>query len=258
MRPRVSVLLPTFNCSATVRYTLDCTRWADEILVVDSYSTDETVSICESYGARVIQHGYVNSARQKNWAAPQCSYEWILQIDSDEVLEPGLADEILKAIANAPPDVHAFRISRRNHFIGRWMRYAGLYPDYQIRLFRRGLGQWADREVHAHLRVPGAIGTLALSIFHTDAPSIAVRLRHLDRYTRYEADELRKKRVKFHWYDLVIRPSTAFLYRYVCLQGFREGWRGFIYCTYLAMYVFLSRAKLWEIEQQSLPQGPGS
>ncbi|MBZ5596312.1 MAG: glycosyltransferase family 2 protein [Acidobacteriia bacterium] len=252
----VSVLLPTHNCEATIRDTLESVKWADEILVVDSFSTDGTLDICRGYAARVIQHEYINSARQKNWAVPQCCNEWVLQMDSDEVLGPGAREEIEQAIAQASPNTHAFRLPRRNHFLGHWMRHGGLYPDYQIRLFRRDKGRWQDREVHAHLMASGQLGTLTHGILHSDAPCIAVRIRHVDRYTRYEADELRKRGRGFRWDDLVIRPWGAFFYRYFWLQGFRDGWRGFIYCAYMGIYVFLTRAKLWELEELNVERSP--
>src|ERR1041384_174604 len=105
MTTAVSVLLPTFNCERLVRAPLESVKWADEILVVDSFSSDETLSICKEYGARIVQHEYLNSASQKNWALPQCKNQWVLQIDSDETLEPGLREEIEQVLVNAPNDV---------------------------------------------------------------------------------------------------------------------------------------------------------
>jgi glycosyltransferase involved in cell wall biosynthesis len=250
------VLLPTYNCEASVGKTLESVRWAEEVLVVDSFSTDGTLDICRSYGARIIQHEYINSASQKNWAVSQCRHEWVLQIDSDEVLEAGLREEIERTVARVELSTQALRMPRRNHFLGKWMRYGGMYPDYQIRLFRRDQGRWKNREVHAHLMVAGRVETLEHAIFHSDAPCIAARIRHLDRYTRYEADELRKSGRRFHWHDLVIRPWAAFLYRYIWHQGFRDGWRGFIYCAYMGIYVFLTRAKLWELEELNVGRSP--
>ena len=252
----ISVLLPTYNSAAIVRDTLESIKWADEILVVDSYSTDETLDICSEYGARIIQREYVNSATQKNWAAPQCRNEWILQIDTDEVLETELREEIEDAVSQADPNDHAFRIPRKNHVLGRWMRYAGIYPDYQTRLFRRDFGRWMDREVHAHVLVPGRIGTLQHHIMHDGMPNISKQLRNLDRYTRYEADEMYKVGTHFHWYRLIFHPWQVFFYRYLWNRGFSDGWRGFIVCSYLAIYDFLSQAKLWELEE--LGNGPGS
>jgi glycosyltransferase involved in cell wall biosynthesis len=251
-------LLPTFNCESTVRNTLESVRDAAEILVIDSYSTDRTLEICQGYGCRILQHEYVNSAVQKNWAVPQCSHEWILQIDSDEIASPELWREVQAAVAHADPDTHAFRVPRRNHFVGRWVRYGGFYPDYQMRLFRRDKGAWQTREVHAHLQVSGTIGTLNNDLIHHDAPTISRRIHNLDRYTRYETDEFLKSGKRFRWHDVVCRPMAAFLYRYLYLQGFRDGWRGFVHCGYMAIYVFIARAKLWELEELNLDRSPRS
>jgi glycosyltransferase involved in cell wall biosynthesis len=255
-RPPISVLLPTYNCATTVRATLESVRWADEILVVDSFSTDDTLDICREFGARILQHEYINSAAQKNWALPQCRHEWVLQIDSDEEATPELREEIEKAAASAPPEAHAFRMPRRNHMLGRWVRYGGVYPDPQIRLIRRDQGRWRDREVHAHIVVPGVVGDLRCDLIHHDIPTISKPLRNLDRYTRYEADELRKNGKAFRWHHLLVRPLGAFLHRYFWLQGFRDGWRGLIVCAYWGIYVFMTRAKLWELEELHLEASP--
>jgi glycosyltransferase involved in cell wall biosynthesis len=255
-RPPISVLLPTYNCAKTVRATLESVRWAEEVLVVDSFSTDQTLQICREFGARIIQHEYINSAKQKNWAIGQCTHGWVLQIDSDEVLSPELADEMQRAVATAPEEVDAFRIPRRNYMLGRWLRHGGVYPDYQIRLIRRDRGRWREREVHAHIIVPGKIGTLTHDLHHHDITNLSKTLRKLDRYTRYEADELRKNGKPFRWHDLLLRPCGAFLYRYLWLQGFRDGWRGLIWCAYLGIYSFLTRAKLWELHELKLEKSP--
>jgi len=256
MRPPISILLPTFNNAATVRDTLESVKWADEILVVDSFSTDNTLEICQEYGARIIQHEYINSARQKNWAAPQCRHEWVLQIDTDEILEPGAREEIEAAMASRTESVQAFRLPRKNHVLGRWMRHCGIYPDYQTRLFRHDSGRWIEREVHAHITVPGEVRKLKHHIMHSGMPNISKQIRNLDRYTRYEADELRKQGVRFGWSRLIVRPWAIFFHRYVWLKGFLDGWRGFIVCGYLAIYDFLSTAKLWELEELGLEQSP--
>jgi glycosyltransferase involved in cell wall biosynthesis len=255
MRPLVSILLPTFNSAATVRETLESVKWADEILIVDSFSTDHTLEICREYGARIIQHEYLNSARQKNWAAPQCKHEWVLQMDTDEILEAGSREEIEDAL-RCGETVDAFRLPRKNHVLGRWMRHAGIYPDYQTRLFRRDRGGWIEREVHAHVIVPGEVRNLNHHIMHFGMPNISKQLRNLDRYTRYEADELRKQGIRFGWSRVILRPWFVFLHRYFWLKGFLEGWRGLILCGYFGIYDFLSQAKLWELEELGLEQSP--
>lgn len=256
MPQQISILLPTFNSAATVRETLESVKWADEILVVDSFSTDDTLKICQDYGARIIQHEYLNSARQKNWAVPQCKNEWVLQIDTDEVLEPAARAEIENAVNSAPSHVQAFRLPRKNHVLGRWVRYAGIYPDFQTRLFRRDAGRWVEREVHAHVKVSGDVETLNHHILHYGMPTISKQLRNLDRYTRYEADELHKHGVSFNWTRVTLRPWLVFLRRYAWDRGFLEGWRGFVLCVYLAIYDFLTQAKLWEMKELGLQESP--
>jgi glycosyltransferase involved in cell wall biosynthesis len=256
MRQRISILLPTFNNAATVRDVLESVKWAEEILVVDSFSTDTTLDICKEYGARIVQHEYINSAKQKNWALSQCTNEWVLQIDTDEVLEPGAREEIEQALSCASRQVEMFRFPRKNHVLGRWIKYGGIYPDYQTRLFRRDAGRWIEREVHAHVKVAGEVRTLQHHILHFGMPNISKQLRNLDRYTRYEADELRKHGVSFDWMRVTIRPCFIFLKRYVWQRGFLAGWRGFILCVYLAIYYFLTQAKLWELEELGLDQSP--
>jgi glycosyltransferase involved in cell wall biosynthesis len=249
-------LLPVFNNAATIRATLESIRWTDEVLVVDSFSSDNTLEICRKYGARVIQHEYINSAKQKNWAVTQCSNEWVLEIDSDETLEENARSELEHAIEQAEPDVHAFGMPRKNYILGKWMRYAGLYPDLQVRLFRRAEGRWVEREVHAHVQARGRIETLSSHILHQSTPGLTNQLRNLDRYTRYEADELKKNGKKFHGWRLLIHPWLIFLYRYLWLQGWRDGWRGFIICVYLSVYSFFMYAKLWEMQELGLDKSP--
>lgn len=252
----ITALIPTYNCAQTIGDTLRSISWADEIFVVDSYSTDSTIDICRQFNARIVQHEYTTPARQKNWAIPQCRHEWILQLDSDETLEPGLYEEIAQAICTAPDAVHAFRLPRKNHVLGVWMRHGGIYPDHQTRLFRRSVARFAEREVHEHICVRGEVGLFRRHILHYGMPYLSKQLRNLDRYTRYEADELRKRGRRFRGYRLLLHPWLVFCYRYFWQQGFRDGWRGLIVCAYLGMYDFLAHAKLWEVEALQLEHSP--
>lgn len=248
MSAKVSILLPTFNNAAIIRPTLECVKWADEILVVDSFSTDETLDICREYGARVIQHEYINSAKQKNWAIPQCAHEWVLQIDSDEVLEPGAREEICARIEQAATELHAFALPRKNHVLGKWMRAANLYPDLQTRVFRRDTGRFEDKEVHAHIQVPGEVEVLRHHILHYGMTSISKQLRNLDRYSRYQARELHKVGKRFRWHQLLFRPPLVFSYYFFWKCGFREGFRGFWAVALDVCFDFWSHAKLWELK----------
>jgi glycosyltransferase involved in cell wall biosynthesis len=254
--PNLSVLLPTYNNESIVRVCLESVKWADEILVVDSFSTDRTLDLCREYGARILQHEYIQSAKQKNWAAPQCAHEWILQIDTDEVLELGAEREIRQRIEFAEADLHAFRIPRKNHILGAWLQVANLYPDYQTRLFRRDVGRFQDKEVHAHVEVPGNIGTLEHHILHYGMTSVSKQLSNLDRYSRYQADELSKRGKRFRWHHLVFRPWAIFGYYYFYRRGFTAGYRGFLVSALNAIFDFWTHAKLWEIQTFHLNASP--
>ena len=247
---RISVLLPTFNEAGKIRPCLHSVRWADEILVVDSYSTDDTAQIAAEYGARFIQHEYINSARQKNWAIPQCQHEWVLQIDADERVEPALQEEMRRALQAPPPDVDGYRIPFKHHMFGQWIRVGGAYPEYHLRLFRRDMGRFQDREVDAHVLVPGRVETLQNHILHFGMESVSQRLRGLDRYTRYEADERVKQRRRYSAAKLMLGPFAAFCYYYFFRLGFTAGTRGLMLAVHKADFLFWTYAKMWEQEWQ--------
>jgi len=257
MAKKISVLLPTFNNAAIIRATLESIQWADEILVVDSFSTDNTLDICREFRARIIQHEYIQSSKQKNWAIPQCTHEWVLQIDTDEVLEIGAKEEILARIATAPADVDAFALPRKNHVLGKWIRTANLYPDLQTRVFRRDVGRFEDKEVHAHVSVPGKIEVLDHNVLHYGMTSISKQLSNIDRYSRYQADEMRKRGKQFRWTQVVVRPLAVFGYYYFWRLGFTSGYRGLLVASLNATYDFWAHTKLWELETSDLANVPG-
>jgi len=253
---KITALLPTFNSQATVKSTLDSIKWADEIIVIDSFSNDDTIKIASEYGTKVYQHEYINSAKQKNWAIQHCSNQWIFQIDSDETLEEKAEEIIRKAINNAGENTHCFKMPRKNHVLGKWVKYGGLYPDWEFRLFRKEYGKWWDREVHSRIVVPGEVETLETPLIHHGMPNISKQLNNLNRYTRYEADELSKKKIKFSFVKWVLGPIYIFIKKYFLLQGFRDGWRGLFLAIYAGFYFFLSQAKLLEMETLKLRKSP--
>lgn len=252
----VSVLLPTFNSAKIIRDCLESWKWADEILVVDSYSSDTTLEICREYGARIIQHEYIQSAKQKNWAIPQCAHEWVLQVDTDERPEPGLREEIQAALESAPDQVDGFRMPFAHQILGQWVKVAGLYPEYHLRLFRKSKGQFEDKEVHAHVRVEGQVVLLRHHIVHYGMTSISKQLSNMDRYSRYQADELKKRGKRFRWHQLVFRPVLIFARTFFWERGFTAGTRGLLISAINATLDFWTHAKLWEIETFHLDASP--
>lgn len=255
-REKISVLLPTGNSEKIVRDCLEAIKWTDEILVVDSYSTDHTLDICREYGARVVQHDYVQSAKQKNWAIPQCAHEWVLQVDTDEILEPGLREEIEQILSNPPADVDGYQMPFKHHILGEWVRVVGLYPEYHLRLFRKSVGRFNDKEVHARVEVPGRVLTTRHHILHYGMTSISKQLGNVDRYSRYQADELKKRGKQFHWTQLAFRPFAIFAYHYFGQRGFTAGYRGFLLSALDATFDFWTYAKLWEMESLNLKTSP--
>lgn len=253
---KLSVLLPTYNNQALIRDCLEEVKWADEILVVDSFSTDGTLDICREYGARILQHEYENSALQKNWAIPQCAHEWILQIDTDERLEPGLREEIQTLLSQTDGEVQGYRLPFKHYILGQWVRVAGLYPEYHLRLFPKKSGRFENKEVHAHVKVAGKVETLHHHILHFGMTTIGKQLGNLDRYARYQADELKKRGKQFHGYQLILRPPSIFAYYYFWKLGFTAGYRGFLISAYNATFDFWAHAKLWGINQLGLSSSP--
>ena len=254
--PHVSILLPTFNCEDVVVSTLESVKWASEIIVIDSYSSDGTLEIVRDFGAVIIQHEYINSAKQKNWALQYCKYDWVFQIDSDEILDINAEDIIRYAINNADENIHCFKMPRKNHVLGKWVKYGGLYPDWEYRLFTKKYGKWWDREVHSRVVVQGEIGLLDTPLIHRGMPNIGKQLSNLDRYTRYEADELKKRNKRFSFLKWIFGPTLIFCKRYFLMQGFRDGWRGFFLAVYAGFYLFLSQSKLLEMETLKLKKSP--
>ncbi len=245
---RLTVLIPTYNNETIIRACLESVKWADEILVCDSYSTDRTLEIARAYGARIIQHEYINSAMQKNWAIPQCRHDWVLLIDTDEQLEDGLMEEIINFLSDSPSDVNACRMRRKNMILGKWLTELGLWPDYVTRLFRKDRARYEDKEVHADIIVPGQVKTFKHAFIHHGTPSLSKQIGYLDRYTSYQADEFVKQGRRFSWWRFLFRPPTAFFYYFFWKKGFTAGFRGFFLSVHFAIYSFYVYAKLWEME----------
>jgi glycosyltransferase involved in cell wall biosynthesis len=248
-REQVTALIPAFNSEKGIRELLDNLKWADQILVVDSFSTDKTPDICRELGADVIQHEYINSAKQKNWAIPQCKYDWVLLIDTDERLTPELQVELQALLADGiDPAIDAYQVARKTFFLDKWLKSMDLWPDYQVRLFRKTVGRYEDKEVHADVSVPGRLETLKNPLDHFATPALSKQIGLLDRYSRYQADEWEKLGRPFKWRNLILRPPYAFFRLYILKGGFSAGFRGLFISFHTAAFVFFTQSKLWEKE----------
>lgn len=248
MTASITAFIPTYNRQDLIRESLESVRWADEILIVDSFSIDDTLKICREYTDRILQHEYVYSAKQKNWAMDQVRTEWVLHIDSDERVEPALRDEILDVLSHSD-GVDGYRIRIKNHVWGRWVRCCGLYPCAQVRLFRAAKGRWSDRQVHAHLQGLERVEDLQNHILHRDIEDLSAELQQFaSQVMDWERNELLRRGKRWRWWDVTLRPLAIFLIYYVRRGGFREGFRGFYLSIYRAFYSFMTYARLYEDE----------
>lgn len=248
-RPRISALIPTYNEETNIADCLESVRWADEILVVDSFSTDRTMQTAREYTDHVLQHAYENSAAQKNWAIPQCAHPWVLVVDADERVTPELRDEIL-ALLESGPTLSGYHIRRLNHFMGRQIHFCGWQHDSCIRLFKRDVARYQDRHVHADVELDTKPGQLKNKLIHYTFRSFDQYMVKFNRYTDWAAKDRAKKTRRVGIRHLLGRPAFRFFKQYFIKQGFRDGRAGLIVCGMAAFSVFLKYAKLWEIQQK--------
>ena len=247
--PKLSVTIITRNEAADLGAALASVAWADEIVVVDSQSTDGTVTIAQQHAARVVVRGWPGYVAQKNYAASIAAHDWILSLDADERVTPALASEI-RALVDAGPHEAAYRIPRVTWHLGRWIRTTDWYPDYQLRLYDRRAAEWTGKHVHEAVAVRGGIGRLRGELQHYAYRDIADHLETIDRYTTLAARQMHEAGRRAGMLDLAVHPPLAFLRNYVARGGYRDGAIGFIISRMNAYYVFLKFAKLWELQQR--------
>lgn len=249
MGNRLTILIPTFNEERNIREAIECSRWADEVLVVDSFSTDQTVSIARELGARVLEHEYVNSATQKNWAIPQAACEWVMVLDADERITPRLKDEIEAFVAD-PGEYHGLRLFRSNHFMGKPIRHCGWQDDSVLRVFPRDEGRYVDREVHADALVNGPVKVADSRLLHYTFDNFQQYMKKFDQYTTWAAGDRARKTKQVTFVHLALRPLWRFFKQYILRLGILDGRAGLIICTLSMFSVFLKYAKLWERQER--------
>ena len=243
----MSVTVITKNEAADIGDALKSAAWADEIVVVDSASTDDTVAIARRYTDRVIVREWPGYVAQKNYAASIASHDWILSLDADERITPALAEEIKAALAAAPTR-GGYRMPRVTRHLGRWIRTTDWYPDSQLRLYDRRSARWTGRYVHESVSVDGSVGHLRGELQHFAYRDIADHLETIDRYTTYAARQMHESGHRAGLLQIAGHPPLAFARNYLLRGGIRDGIPGFIISALNAYYVFLKFAKLWELK----------
>ncbi|MGH7797752.1 MAG: glycosyltransferase family 2 protein [Candidatus Binatia bacterium] len=246
--PTVSAIVVCFNEEHNIGDCLESVRWCDEIVVVDSFSTDRTPEICRRYTDRFIQRPWAGYRNQKAYAHSQATKDWVLLVDADERVTAELQQEILEVLTREKGQYAGYSVPRLVHYLGRWWRRGGWYPDYDVRLFRRDRATWGGSDPHEKIIVDGAVRRLRYPLHHFTYINIEDHLNRINRFTSISSRELQKEGGRWHLAAALARPAVRFFHSYVLKRGFMEGFAGFYVAVTAAVYVFLKYAKLWELE----------
>lgn len=247
----ISSFLVCKNEETHIAACLDSLSFCDEIVVVDSFSTDKTLEICKNYNVRLLQREWPGYKLQKEFACSQTKHEWVLFMDADEVVSQELREEILSLVSDPNNEkikqYSAFRVKRAMFFLGKWWRKGGWYPEHRIRFFRRDAVEWIGKDPHENVRVHGKIGDLSGEIFHFSYDDIPDQIKKLSShaFVRAKSDFDSGKVVSFE--KLFIRPLLRFLKFYFIKKGYREGMSGLIVAVFESFYTFMKYARLWEL-----------
>jgi len=244
---KLTAIIPTKNEAHNIAAVLQSVSFADEILVVDSFSTDKTIDIARKYTDFIIQREYQYSASQKNWAIPQASSTWILLVDADERIPPELGKEI-RGILNSGTDKSAFWIYRRNYFMGKPVKFSGWQNDRVIRLFKRDECRYEDKHVHAEIITRGKIGKLKNRMVHNTYKDLKTYLAKIEQYTTWSAYDRIDKNKKVTYFHLFLKPLYRFFTYFVIRMGFLDGKTGFVIAVFSGYSVFLRFLKLMQIK----------
>lgn len=244
---KISAVVVCGNEAANIADCLESVRWCDEIVVVDSLSSDGTAEIARRFTPRVIERPWAGYVGQKQFALEQASGEWVLSLDADERCTPELRDAIRSAIEGPGADgVDGFEVRRHVFYLGRWIDHGGWYPDWKLRVARRGRARWAGKDPHDRLEVDGPVRRLEADLVHYTYRDFAHQLRTVDRFSEVVAEGWLAEGRRFSLLDALFHPPAKFLECYVWKRGFLDGWPGFVIAATSAFYVFAKQVKLRE------------
>lgn len=254
---RITACIICGNEEKNIARCLESVLWADEILVVDSFSTDRTPEIARRYTPNVIQQKWLGYIGQKKFIADLAHGPWILFVDADEEISPSLRDEIQKKFSKPlPPQVHGFECPRLVPFLGRWIRHGDWYPDYKLRLYKKAFGECGGKEPHDRVYVMGDVGRLKGDIFHYTYDDIDDQLTTLNRFSSISARTNDEEGHRISLFDLTIRPWFRFIRGYFLRMGFLDGVPGLIVARSVAFGTFAKYAKLWEMRYAGSKDAP--
>ena len=249
--PRVSVTIITLNEADHIAGAIESASWADEVVVVDSGSTDGTLDIARAKGAAVSTRAWTGYVDQKNHAASLASNDWVFSLDADERITPELASEV-RAVLRVEPPHRGHRVPRVTFHLGRWVRTTDFYPDYQTRLYDRRAARWQGKYVHESVRVDGELGQLHNELQHYSYRNLSDHLERINQYTTLAARQMHEAGRRASPLDILLHPPAAFLRNYVLRRGFMDGTAGLTLSLVNSYTVLLKFAKLWEIQKKEV------
>ena len=240
----LSVVIITKNEADTIAGALESVEWVDDLVVVDSGSSDMTVEIAKRYTDNVTTRRWEGYGAQKNYATSLATYDWVLSLDADERVSRELGNEIRTLMLSTPP-MQGYRIPRTMHYLGRWIRSTDWYPDLQLRLYDRRVARWNTPYVHESVTVDGGVGKLCAELHHYAYRDLSHHISTINRYTTLAVKQMVSDRREARWLDLIVHPPLAFFRNYALKRGYRDGVPGLIVSLMNSYYVFLKLAKLW-------------
>jgi glycosyltransferase involved in cell wall biosynthesis len=239
---KITATIITLDEERNIVRAIESLRCVDEILIVDSGSTDRTVELARNLGARIIEANWRGYSAQKNWAAEQAANEWVLSLDADEALSEALEGEIWN-LKKTGPRYDAYTMPRLARYLGRWILHSGWYPDRKIRLYLRDKASFTGDFVHESVTVTGRVGALENNILHFTCESLSEHMKTLDRYTTLAAQELAARKVNVPLSKLIVDPAWTFVKTYLIQRGFLDGFEGLTIAHMAAFYTFLKYSK---------------
>lgn len=245
----ISISIICYNEEKKIRRCLESVKWADEIVILDSFSTDRTLDICREYTDKIYQHEFDGHIQQKNRAISHCSHDWVFCIDADEVITEELKNSI-GDIDIEKTEIKGFYVARKVFYMGKWINHGGWYPDYKIRFINKNYGGWGGINPHDELQVEGEKAKLQGDLLHYSYENIAAHLAQVNKFTGIMAGEYRRLGKRPSFMNLTIRPLFKFFKMYVLKLGLLDGTRGLIIAIIGAFYVFMKFAKLYEKEKE--------
>ena len=251
-RAGISAFITCCNEADNIRRCLESVKWCDEIVVVDSGSTDGTLEICKQFTDRIYQRPWPGFVEQKRFALEQCTCDWVLNIDADEEVSPSLKAEMLAILQNSrasPATIRGFYVPRVVFYIGRWWFKGGWYPEYRLRFCQRAYTSWGGHDPHEKAIVDGATAKLKQPLHHYTYTDFSDQVRSLNSLSSSAAASLFEHGKRASFVEIAVRPIVRFVKFYFIKFGYREGLAGFIVACLEAYYVFLKYAKLWEIQR---------